>query len=124
MGAPCRGWNVKFTLGGPRVQLLKVAASELCHILVTQVLYLSVKLPQRLGEAVDSPEHEFWPDDLSLFSPEIFNWSCVLGHRQVTDVYLLALAVHRGGRMVTLDRRISPKAVFGAKQEHIFCIKS
>jgi len=80
------------------------------------------EVAQRLGEAVKSPEHEFWPDDLSLFSSEIFNWSYILGHRQVTDVYLLALAVHRGGRLVSLDRRVSPKAVFGAKQEHLFCI--
>ncbi len=82
------------------------------------------EVAQRLREAVESPEHEFWADDISLFNPEIFNWSCVLGHRQVTDVYLLALAVHRGGRLVTLERKISPKAVFGAKEEHLFCIKS
>ncbi len=28
------------------------------------------------------------------------------GHRQITDAYLLGLAIHRGGKLVTLDRGI------------------
>jgi hypothetical protein len=42
-------------------------------------------------------------------------WNAVLGSRQVTDVYLLALAVHHDGRLVTLDRAVPLKAVPGAK---------
>jgi uncharacterized protein len=35
----------------------------------------------------------------------------VHGPRQVTDAYLLALAVHRGGRFVTFDRSVALSAV-------------
>ena len=34
---------------------------------------------------------------------------------QVTDTYLLALAVVRGGQLATFDRRLSAKAVRGGK---------
>ena len=36
-----------------------------------------------------------------------------------TDVYLLALAVAQGGRLVTFDRGISPDAVAGAQPKHL-----
>ena len=36
------------------------------------------------------------------------------GHQQLTDVYLLALAVKRGGRLATFDQRIPLAAVKGA----------
>jgi len=78
----------------------------------------------RLGEAINSPEHEFWPDELDLLGVRILDWSCILGHRQVTDAYLLALAVSHGGRLVTFERKISLKAVGGATKEHLFCIES
>jgi uncharacterized protein len=31
----------------------------------------------------------------------------VIGHRQVTDAYLVALARHHGGRVATLDRGLA-----------------
>jgi len=42
----------------------------------------------------------------------------VLGHRQVTHAYLLALAVKRGGRFVTFDARVALQTVFGAGNRH------
>lgn len=50
------------------------------------------------------------------------NWSGVLGSRQVTDIYLLALAVNRGGRLVTFDRAIPLQAVPGAQPRHLVVI--
>lgn len=47
------------------------------------------------------PWHTFWPDELSY---EADHLAGVLGHRQVTDAYLVALARHRGARVATLDR--------------------
>ncbi len=44
--------------------------------------------------------HEFWPDTLDYLKA---SWKGVLGHRQVTDVYLAALARARGGRLATFD---------------------
>jgi toxin-antitoxin system PIN domain toxin len=50
-------------------------------------------------------QHLFWPDDLDWAVDEI-PFGLVMGHRQVTDAYLLGLAIRRGGRLVTLDRAI------------------
>ena len=73
----------------------------------------------RLAEAANCPDHEFWAADVNMFTEGVFDWNRVLGNRQVTDVYLLALAVHHGGRFVTLDRRIVTDAVKGAQDKHL-----
>lgn len=46
------------------------------------------------------PDHELWPDDLSYERGMLHG---VIGHRQITDAYLVAMARKRGGRLVTLD---------------------
>lgn len=61
------------------------------------------------------PGHNFWPDDVSLMDPERVDASRLLSHGQVTDSYLLALAVAHGGRLATLDRRLVCDAVVGGK---------
>jgi predicted nucleic acid-binding protein len=73
----------------------------------------------RLAEAVNGPDHAFWPDDVNLLGIDVVDWTRVLGHRQVTDTYLLALAVRHGGRFVTFDRRIAVKAIQDAGNEHL-----
>jgi predicted nucleic acid-binding protein len=49
-------------------------------------------------------------------------WNAVLGSRQVTDIYLLALAVQQGGRLVTLDRAVPLQAVPEARSRHLVVI--
>ena len=45
-------------------------------------------------EITANPRHEFWPDDLSYTDVQMAG---VVGHRQVTDAYLAALArAHKG----------------------------
>ena len=58
-----------------------------------------------LGRFRALPGHEFWPDtlDLSVAFPGLLP---VSGHRQVTDAYLLALALHHGGRLATMNAGI------------------
>ncbi len=51
-----------------------------------------------------SDRHEFWPDALPFREVALHG---VVGHRQVTDAYLAALARSRGGRLVTLDRSLA-----------------
>jgi predicted nucleic acid-binding protein len=63
-------------------------------------------------------DHEFWPDDLTLRLAPI-DWSRVLGHNQLTDVYLLALAVSRGGCLTSLDHRIALSTVPAATSAHL-----
>jgi len=62
-----------------------------------------------------SAQHHFWPDAVSLTDDAILNPAHLLGHRQLTDAYLLALAVHNGGQFVTLDGAVPLQAVHGAK---------
>ena len=76
----------------------------------------------RLAEAADGAEHQFWPDDVNLLEAGRVDWQRVLGLRQVTDVYLLALAVHHRGRLVTFDRRIALTAVPGAQAANLAVI--
>ena len=51
-------------------------------------------------------DHVFWGDDLPLAEAVAFASVRLMGHQQVTDAYLLGLAVHRGGVLATLDRRV------------------
>jgi len=80
------------------------------------------QVADRLGEATLHPSHQFWPDAISLLNTDFLNWESVLSSRQVTDVYLLALAVQQGGRFVTLDRGIAIEAVVGANAGHLMVV--
>ncbi len=75
-----------------------------------------------LAEQVAEPDHAFWPDDISLSDSALFNPSRILGPNQITDVYLLALAVKNGGRLATLDRSVPLGAVRGAEPRHLVMI--
>ena len=66
------------------------------------------------------PGHVFWPDMLSLLNASLVDISGLTSPRQVTDSYLLALAVSRSGQLATFDRRLSSKAVIGG--EHALCV--
>jgi len=53
------------------------------------------------------PTHKFWADDLSLVQALEPLTARLSGHQQVTDAYLLGLAIHKKGKFATLDRAIS-----------------
>jgi uncharacterized protein len=89
----------------------------------------SYAFPIPIGEAIDhlrdateSDDHVFWPDDVSLLDGQLIDHSRILGPKQLTDIYLLTLAVKHGGRLVTLDRAIPMAAVRGARPEHLVVI--
>jgi toxin-antitoxin system PIN domain toxin len=76
-----------------------------------------VRLLMRFGAVTDAasavavlqqlcrhPQHEFWADGLGYAE---IAWTGVLGHRQVTDAYLAALARHRGASLATFDRGLA-----------------
>ena len=77
------------------------------------------RVRQRLQEACRSLDHAFWPDDVSLRDDSRVDFSRVQGHNQITDLYLLALAVQHGGCLVTLDLAISLSSVPGARPEYL-----
>lgn len=58
--------------------------------------------------------HRFWPDDLSLRSASALPTS-----KHLTDHYLLSLAMHRQGRLVTLDRHINATLIPGGTAAYV-----
>lgn len=57
-----------------------------------------------LGELHASPRCEFWPDAISYLDADLGH---VVGHRQVTDAYLAALAARDGGLLATFDEGLA-----------------
>ena len=62
--------------------------------------------------AVDG--HQFWPDDVSL--RDVLRPGAVVTHAQITDIFLLALAVNRAGGLATFDARIPTAAMLGGER--------
>jgi uncharacterized protein len=52
-------------------------------------------------------DHTFWPDELPFSETVAFAGVRLMGHQQVTDAYLLGLAIRRGGILATLDERVA-----------------
>ncbi len=51
--------------------------------------------------------HQFWADEITL-TQAIEPFSIRLtGHQQVTDAYLLGLAIHKKGKLATMDRSVA-----------------
>lgn len=88
------------------------------------IRFTAGELISQLGSFVSSGNHEFWPDDLSLLDPELFDRPRVNGPRQLTDIYLLALAVAHGGSLATFDRNMLLSAVKGATRSNLLVIPS
>lgn len=74
---------------------------------------------RRLERTIALTDHQFWPDDISILDATRVRRDHLVGHRQTTDAYLLALAVERGGRLATFDRAMPIDAVVGARPEHV-----
>jgi uncharacterized protein len=76
--------------------------------------YTPTAAVRMLRANLEHPEHHFWPDDLGLLDALAQVHTPLQGHKQITDAYLLGLALHREGRFVTADRSIKallPKTV-------------
>ena len=56
-----------------------------------------------LRQLTELPNHVFWPDRLDVAELRAFESVRLVGHRQVTDAYLVELARANGGRVATLD---------------------
>jgi toxin-antitoxin system PIN domain toxin len=74
---------------------------------------------KRLADACEDDVHNFWSDEVSLLDANVVDSTRIHGPRQLTDVYLLALAVEHKGRFVTFDTGISLAAVRKAKTQNL-----
>jgi hypothetical protein len=79
-------------------------------------------LVQMLQSFIASPKHQQWGDDISVLDAKRFHHAHMHGHRQLTDLYLLGLAVKNGGRLVSFDGRIALSAVHGAARQHLVAL--
>lgn len=111
---------------------LKIATCALTENGVIRVLNLPAysklgpvgfeAVTRKLADICTELDHEFWPDDVSLRTPGLVQWPRVLGHQQISDIYLLALAVAHGGCLVTLDHGVALTTVAGAAPKHLLLL--
>lgn len=88
-----------------------VPAFATCPIIQGALVRTLLRRGDTAGDAVGTvrelcadPRHEFWPDDLPYAEVRMTG---VIGHRQVTDAYLAALARAHGGRLATFDEGLA-----------------
>ena len=108
---------------------LKIASCAMVENGVLRVLNLPgyskyaapgfIAVRDKLREIYAQIDCEHWDLGLSLIRSESINWTRVMGHNQITDAYLLALAIAQNGALATLDHRIALSAVHGAQQRHL-----
>jgi predicted nucleic acid-binding protein len=69
-----------------------------------------------LRELCELPDHQFWPDGVSLLQRDIWSQIDYVKPADLTDLYLIALAVKRGAKFATLDRTIPAHRIRGGKE--------
>jgi toxin-antitoxin system PIN domain toxin len=77
----------------------------------------SVAIPEAveaLRVGVQDDAHQFWPDSISFPDAVGLLRGRISGHQQVTDAYLVALAIRHRGKLATLDRGIAQLAPAGS----------
>lgn len=77
----------------------------------------------RLRSMMEGTSHSFVPDDASLLDPDVVNLSLVGTGGDVTDAYLLRLAVAHHVSLATMDGRLNTAAVTNGDQ-HLYVIPS
>ena len=76
------------------------------------------KVAQIVMELRGLAGHVFWSDSISLVGYHPVRPERLLSAGQITDTYLLALALANGGKLASLDRRLVTQAVYQG-QDHI-----
>ena len=76
----------------------------------------------KLAAAKTGGYHQFWADDLTITDAQVFDRDKWRGHQQITDAYLLALAVKHSGRLVTFDAGIGLDIVRDAFPQHLLVL--
>lgn len=94
-----------------------------CNPSVTKMLRSSREAMSVLRAAVAHPNHVYWQLDTEMTDiiPEIS--ARMMGHKQVMDAVLLDLAIRRGSRFATFDKRLLSLLPAGsALREHVALI--
>jgi len=72
-------------------------------------LYIDEAL-EMLNRVTQLPGHRFWPMEIGFHEAVRPFAERIFGHQQVSDAYLLGLAIKKSGKLVTLDRAIEALA--------------
>lgn len=75
-----------------------------------------------LTQAMQHPMHRFWADSINPLDATHVRWEQVLRPVDITDAYLLALAVKEGGCLATFDQKISLTWVSQAQPHHLIVL--
>ena len=60
-----------------------------------------------LSGSLQHPAHHFWTEDIGVTEALAHFGRRLLGHQQITDAYLLGLAIQKKGKLATLDASLS-----------------
>ncbi|WP_263354475.1 TA system VapC family ribonuclease toxin [Acidicapsa acidisoli] len=77
---------------------------------------------QALTTLIEMPGHTFWPIDIGILEATASFADKLFGPLQLTDAYLLGLAITNGGTLVTRDRAI-PQLAGKAFAKHVLLLK-
>ncbi len=84
--------------------------------------FTALEIITALTSFASGTDHLLWPDNLSFRDPSVFDPSKIHGPKQLTDLYLLALAMTQGGRLATFDQAIPLSVVKGAGPRHLMVL--
>ncbi|HQZ95725.1 MAG TPA: PIN domain-containing protein [Pyrinomonadaceae bacterium] len=88
------------------------------------VKFTTKQVIERLSEFAELYDHEFWPDDISLRDSKLLVTDRIFGARQITDIYLLALAIKNGGCLITFDTGIPTSALANMKATSLVVLET
>lgn len=110
-----RGWaTTPFTENGA-IRILSNPAYHAAALTATS-------LRDHLRGFCTADDHVFWPADVSLLADDVLTPRATLTHRQLTDIYLVALAVAHDGALATFDTSIPLSTVRGAAKRHVLVL--
>lgn len=87
-----------------------------------EIRFTPAQLIKDLWDFASTSNHEFWADDISLLDDKLFKSNRIIGPKQLTDLYLLGLAVRHDARLVSFDVRITGSAVPNANAINLVII--
>ena len=96
-------------LSNPKYPNVTLSPNEAAKLLVSLV-------------QANSETHRWWTETASLRDNAVFDLAALTGSRQITDTWLLAVAVANEGKLATCDQRLGPVGVRAASTAHIALI--
>ena len=95
-----------------------------CHPRIAMSAVAPAQAMRALAELAAHPQHDYWPDAPEPLGLATLTSPALAGHRQVTDAYLLGLAVQREQTLATLDRGLVSYAAALRLQQHVELVEA